>query len=234
VKLIRLAKKEHVLLVTLHHIIGDQGSLRRFRFELTKLYEAFAHGLPSPLRDLPIQFVDFTRWQGQILEAGGFEEQVQYWRNTLAGAAPRLEFTGLRRRAPRFEYRSARKVLTLDANLVVGVRALARRRKITPFVVLVAALDAWLWRLTGSLDIRIATLVANRSRQYTDELIGYLVNAVVLRAHIAPDMSFIELLDQARATALGAFAHQDVPIEALVRALQDKKNSSNRSLYQVM
>ena len=131
-------------------------------------------------------------------------------------------------------YRSARKFLTLDGDLFAGVRELARRRKLTPFVVLLAALDAWLWRLTGSRDIRIATLVANRSRPHTEELIGYLVNAVVLRAQIAPRMSFIELLDQARATALGAFAHQDLPIEALVRALQDKKNSPNRSLYQVM
>src|SRR6185436_9485712 len=114
-----------------------------------------------------------------------------------------------------FEYRSARKVLTLDADLVVGVRELARRRKLTPFVVLLAALDAWLWRLTGSRDIRIATLVANRSCPHTEALIGYLVNAVVLRAHIAPGMSFIDLLDQARATTLDAFAHQEVPIEAL-------------------
>jgi hypothetical protein len=234
VKLIRLAKTEHVLLVTLHHIIGDQLSLRRFRYELSKLYEAFALGLPSPLPELPIHFVDFTRWQIQLLETGGFDEQLNYWRNTLAGAAPRLEFTGTRKRGTRFGYRSARKVLTLDDNLCAGVRELARRRKLTPFVVLLAALDAWLWRLTGSRDIRIATLVANRSRPRTEELIGYLVNAVVLRAHIAPRMSFIELLDQARATALGAFAHQDLPIEALARALHDKKNSSNRSLYQVM
>jgi hypothetical protein len=234
VKLIRLAPCEHVLLVTLHHIIGDQWSLRRFRYELTKLYEAFALGLPSPLADLPIQFADFTRWQNQLLETGGFDKQFIYWRNILAGAAPRLEFTGSRRQGARSDYRSARGVLTLDVDLFARVRELARRRKLTPFVVLLAALDAWLWRLTDSCDIRIATLVANRSRPHTEELIGYLVNAVVLRAHIAPRMSFIELLDQARATALGAFAHQDLPIEALVRALQDRKNSPNRSLYQVM
>jgi len=234
VKLIRLAPCEHVLLVTLHHIIGDQWSLRRFRYELTKLYEAFARGLPSPLADLPIQFADFTRWQNQLLETGGFDEQFKYWRNILAGAAPRLEFTGAPRRGARSGYRSARKFLTLDADLFAGVRELSRRRKLTPFVVLLAALDAWLWRLTDSRDIRIATLVANRSRPHTEELIGYLVNAVVLRAQIAPRMSFIELLDQARATALGAFAHQDLPIESLVRALQDKKNSPNRSLYHVM
>jgi non-ribosomal peptide synthetase component F len=234
VKLIRLAPREHVLLVTLHHIIGDQWSLRRFRYELTKLYEAFARGLPSPLADLPIQFADFTRWQNQLLETGGFDEQFKYWRNILAGAAPRLELTGARRQRARSGYRSAAKFITLDGALCTGVRELARRLKLTPFVVLLAALDAWLWRLTGSRDIRIATLVANRSRPHTEELIGYLVNAVVLRAQIAPRMSFIELLDQARATALGAFAHQDLPIEALARALQNKQNSANRSFYQVM
>jgi acyl carrier protein len=234
VKLIRMASCEHVLLATLHHIIGDQWSLRRFRYELIKLYEAFALGLPSPLPELPIQFADFTRWQIQVLETGGFDEQLNYWRNTLGGAAPRLEFTGLRKRTGRFGYRSARKFLTLQGDLFAGVRELARRRNLTPYVVLLAALDAWLWRLTGSRDIRIATLVANRSRPRTEELIGYLVNAVVLRAHIAPRMSFIELLDQARATALGAFAHQELPFEVLVRALQDKKKMSNRPLYQVL
>lgn len=233
-KLIRLAEKEHVLLVTLHHVIGDQWSLRRFRYELTKLYEAFAVGLPSPLPDLPIQFTDFTRWQKQLLETGGFDEQFNYWRKALSGPAPRLEFLRQRKRPKRLGYRSAGKSFDLDEELFASVRGLARREKTTPFVVLLAALDVWLWRLTDCRDLRIATLVANRGRPHTEELIGYFVNAVVLRARTAPGMSFIELLDQARATALGAFAHQDLPIEELARALHENKNSSRRPLYQVI
>jgi amino acid adenylation domain-containing protein len=233
-KLIRLAKRQHVLLVTAHHIIADQGSMRLLRGELTQLYGAFARGRPSQLFELPFQFVDFTRWQKRLLESGGLGWQFDYWKKILAGAAPKLVFPNQPKRLGAASFRAARKRFDIDDGLFAQVRQLARRQKTTPFIVLLAALDAWLFRMTGCRDLRVATLVANRGRPGTESMIGYFVNAVVLRARLAPPMSFAQLLDQARAAAFGAFAHQDLPIEELARAMKRNKNSAPKPLYSVM
>jgi acyl carrier protein len=232
--LIRLSERRHVLFVTLHHIIADQSSLRLFRAELARLYQAFAQGWPAPLSDPPIQFADFTRWQAALLESGELNGQIEYWQEALAGATPALEFHHGRKRPPTVSARTARRTTELDGALFAEVRALARQRKSTPFLILLAALDVWLYRSTGCRDLRIGTLVANRGRRGTEGLIGYFVNAVVLRARLAPRMTFTELIEQARAATLGAFAHQDLPIEALARARQQKKRRRQSSLYQVM
>jgi predicted transcriptional regulator len=236
--LIRLSDRRHVLFVTLHHIIADQSSLRLFRAELASLYQAFARGRPAPLSRLPIQFADFTRWQATLLESGELNGQIEYWQKALAGAPPALEFHQGRKRPRTVSARTARRTMELDDALFAKVRALARRRKTTPFIILLAALDLWLYRSTGCRDLRIGTLVANRGRRGTEGLIGYFVNAVVLRARVTPRMAFTDLIEQARAAALGAFAHQDLPIEALARARQQKKarrqTSLYPSLYQVM
>lgn len=232
--LIRLAQRQHVLLVTAHHIIADQWSMRLLRSELAQLYGAFAQGRSSPLAELPFQFVDFTRWQKRLLDSGGLRWQFDYWKKTLAGAAPKLVFPKQPKRPGAASVRAARKRFDIDDRLFAHVRQLARRQKTTPFIVLLAALDAWLFRMTGCRDLRVGTLVANRSRPGTERLIGYFVNAVVLRARMAPRMSFAELLDQARAAALGAFAHQDLPIEELAREMKQKKSSRSMPLYSVM
>ncbi len=233
-KLIRLAKRQHVLLVTAHHIIADQWSMRLLRGELAQLYGAFAQGRPAPLAELPFQFVDFTRWQKRLLDSGGLQGQFVYWKKILAGAAPKLAFANQPKRARAASFRAARKRFDIDDRLFARVRRLARRQKTTPFIVLLAALDAWLFRMSGCRDLRVGTLVANRGQPGTERLIGYFVNAVVLRARMAPAMSFAQLLDQARAAARGAFAHQDLPIEELARAMKQKKNSRSMPLYSVM
>jgi len=232
--LIRLSERRHVLFVTLHHIIADQSSLRLFRAELARCYQAFARGRPVRLSHLPIQFADFTRWQATLLESGKLNGQIEYWQEALAGAPPALKFHQGKKRPRTVSARTSRRTMELDNTLLAKVRALARRRKTTPFIILLAALDLWLYRSTGCRDLRIGTLVANRGRRGTEGLIGYLVNAVVLRARMAPRMTFTELIEQARTAALGAFAHQDLPIEALARARQQKKARRQSSLYQVM
>ncbi len=233
-KLIRLAQRQHVLLVTAHHIIADQWSMRLLRGELAQLYGAFAQGRPSPLAELPYQFVDFTRWQKRLLDSGALQGQFDYWKAALAGAAPKLAFPNQPKPAGTASFRATRKPIDIDDRLFAQVRQLARRQKTSPFIVLLAALDAWLFRMTGCRDLRVGTLVANRSRPGSERLIGYFVNAVVLRARMAPRMSFAQLLGQARATALGAFAHQDLPIEELARAMVRKENSKPMPLYPVM
>jgi amino acid adenylation domain-containing protein len=231
---IRFAERRHILLVTLHHIIADQSSLRVLRADLAKHYHALARGRRVASVPLPFQFADFTRWQNTLLERGKLDGQIEYWRRELSDPPPRLVFQRGNKRPRAVSAQIARRTLTLDDALFAAVRRLARQRKTTPFIILLAALDVWLYGLTGCRDLRVGTLVANRNRPGTDRLIGYFVNAVVLRARLAPRMTFAELIEQARCAALGAFAHQDVPIEVLGRTLQ-KKNSRLRSgLYQVL
>jgi hypothetical protein len=233
-KLVRFSQQEHVLLVTLHHIIADQWSLRLLRSELVKLYGAFIEGRASPLVDLPFQFADYVRWQKRLLDSGRLTGHIDYWQNTLAGRTPKLKFRHGSQRPKAVSHRTAREKFILDLALFARVRDLAQEQKITPFVVLLAGLDAWLYLCTGCKDLRIGTLVANRTTKETENLIGYFVNAVVLRARIAPRMTFLGLLRQTRDAALGAFAHQELPIEELARALSKGKRSARTPLYHVM
>ena len=179
--LIRLAAAEHILLVTMHHIIADQWSMRLFRKELAVFYKAFARGEPAAVAALPYQFVDFCRWQRQMFDAGGFDDQVEYWRTQLAGPLPRIDFTPAGNRHEKTTLRTGRLSMDMTAVVSAAIHALARRRHTTPFVVVVAALNLWLYRLTGCRDLCVGTLVANRQQPHSEDLIGYFVNAVVLR-----------------------------------------------------
>ncbi|HWH75954.1 MAG TPA: condensation domain-containing protein, partial [Candidatus Binatus sp.] len=135
VKLIRLAAEEHILLITLHHIVGDQWSMRVLRAELTQLYDAFSRSRPPPLAGLPFQFADFVRWQRHMLNSGRFAPQIDYWKQNLAGSLPVLRFRSARMRPQTVSLRSARKLFELDKTLFVKVQKLARLQKTTPFVV---------------------------------------------------------------------------------------------------
>ncbi len=192
--IIRLDDDQHILLVTLHHIIGDQWSMGVFRKELTALYSAFSKGLPAPLPPLPFQFSDFIHWQKQLIDNGVFDRQVAYWQKRLDGLSPALQFrrAGKRKSSPRFH--SARQPIRFDDGLVTQIKSFARAQSCTPFMIFVAGLDILLWSYTGESDIRIGTLVANRGQAGTDGLIGYFVNALVLRTRVLPAMTCVELL----------------------------------------
>jgi len=232
--LIRLADDQHILLVTLHHIIGDQWSMGVFRKELAAFYAAFSMGLPAPLPPLPFQFSDFIHWQKQLFENGAFGRQVAYWQKRLDGLSPALQFQreAKRKRTPRFH--SARQPVHFDDVLGTQIKSFARAQSCTPFMIFVAGLDILLWSYTGESDIRIGTLVANRGQAGTDGLIGYFVNALVLRTRVLPAMTCVELLNDVRETCLEAYAHQDVPFEYLEALLEKKQKRARVPLYQVM
>ena len=232
-KLVRLAEAEHILLVTMHHIIADHWSMRLFRNELAAFYKAFALGEPVAVAELPYQFIDFSRWQRQMMDTGRFNDQLNYWQKQLAGPLPRIDFPAVGKRRKKLTLRSGRLSLDMSAAVLGAIHILARRQKTTPFVVLVAALNLWLYRLTGCRDLCVGTLVANRQQLQTENLIGYFVNAVVLRTRVAPRMSFENLLQQTRSVAQEAFAHQDLPIADLGRNLPGEEGEVI-PLYQVM
>ena len=233
IKLLRLAETQHILLVTLHHIIGDQWSMGVFRRDLAALYESFSQDLASPLADLPIQFADFASWQTETLKTGGFKGQIAYWQKQLGAPSPRLKVGSCKSKRPA-RYHSRRRAIDFDVGLLGRIKAFARERNCTPFMIFVAALNVLLHRYTGNTDIRVGTLVANRGRPGTAALIGYLVNALVLRARIRPDMTFSDLIDQVSETCVAAYAHQDLPFEHLEAVLEKRSRKDDGPLYQVM
>ncbi|HEV2707389.1 MAG TPA: amino acid adenylation domain-containing protein, partial [Pyrinomonadaceae bacterium] len=230
--LLRLGLTENVLLLTMHHIVSDGWSLELFFGELKRLYGAYIMGRPSPLAELPIQYADFAVWQRDWLKGEALAAQLDYWRRQLADL-PALLLPTDRTRAPVQTFRGATYQFSIPSKVADGVRALCRRQGVTSFMLLLAAFKALLYRYTGQEDIVVGAPIANRNRAEIENLIGFFANTLALRTDISGDPSFIELLGRVRDTALGAYAHQDVPFEMLVEELQPERDLSRNPLFQV-
>ena len=233
-KLVRLTEEDYLLLVTLHHVVGDRWSMLILRKELAQLYEAFSQTQPSPLPDLPIQFADFALWERQLMESELMQTQLTYWKSQLAGPLPKLAFQKVRSRNKKYSFRTGRKEISVEKDLFAAVKTVAAKENCTPFMVTLAALNFVLHAHTGERDIRVGTLVANRRLRETENLIGYFVNAVVLRTRLKPDMSWKDLLKQAREVTLGAYAHQELPFGRLAHVLDQEGSVKGGSLIQVL
>jgi amino acid adenylation domain-containing protein len=232
--LLRLGEQDHVLLVTLHHIIGDGWSLGVLVHELAVLYDAFAAGKPSPLPALPIQYADFAAWQRQWQHDAAMQAQLAYWKEQLHDPWPVLELPTDRPRGTALPLRTARQPLELPRALFEALKKLSQQEGSTLFMTCLAALNMLLYGYTGQEDVRVATLVANRTRRETEGLIGLVVNTVILRTDLGGNPTGREVLQRVRATALAAYAHQDIPFEELVRTLERERHLQRTSLCQVM
>ncbi|HSE19640.1 MAG TPA: amino acid adenylation domain-containing protein [Pyrinomonadaceae bacterium] len=232
--LLRLSETEHVLLLTMHHIVSDAWSMGVFVRELAALYEAYLAGRPSPLPELPIQYADFADWQKGWLQGERLEEQLSYWRTQLAGAPPLLDLPTDRPRPLVQSDSGAYEALLLSESLTRSLNELSRREDATLFMTLLAGLSVLLYRYSGQHDVLTGTPIANRNRTETESLIGFFVNTLVLRTRLSDEMTFRELLRQVRETALEAYAHQDLPFEKLVGELQPERTLSHAPLFQVM
>src|SRR6185503_4349952 len=232
--LLRLGEIEHVLLLTIHHIISDGWSVGVFVRELAALYEAYAAGRPSPLQELSIQYADFAGWQRSWLQGERLEEQLSYWRAQLADVPPLLELPTDRPRPPVQSYRGAHETLLLSESLSRSLKELSRREGATLFMTLLAAFATLLYRYSGQRDILVGTPIANRNRAETDGLIGFFVNTLIFRTRLSEQVTFRELLGQVREVALEAYAHQDLPFEKLVEELQPERSLSHAPVFQVM
>ncbi len=231
--LLRLGPKDHRLLVNLHHIVADGGSVEVLERELATLYTAFAAGQPSPLPELPVQYPDFAVWQRSWLAGEELERQLAYWRDLLADP----QASELPADRPRPAVRSSRGAVEeaeLPESLVAGLEQLGRRYGATPFMTLFAGFLALLYRYTGQDDLLVGTPVAGRGRADIEGLIGFFVNTLPLRVGLAGKPSFAELVKRVRAAALSAYAHQDVPFERLVAEAALERDLSRNPLFQVI
>ncbi|HYG61701.1 MAG TPA: amino acid adenylation domain-containing protein, partial [Thermoanaerobaculia bacterium] len=230
--LVRLGEGDHAVLLALHHVISDGWSIGVFLRELSALYTARLAGRPSPLPSLPVQYADFAVWQRGWLQGKVLARQVGYWREALAGLAP-LELPADRPRPATPGSRGGAVAFSLGEEPSRAVRDLGRQQGATLFMVLLAAFQALLQRYTGEDDIAVGTPTAGRNRREIEGLIGFFINMLVLRGDLSGDPGFRALVDQTRETALGAFAHQDVPFEKVVEELQPARDLGRNPLFQV-
>jgi amino acid adenylation domain-containing protein len=232
--LLRLGEDDHILLLTIHHIVADGWSVGVIIKELKVLYEAFARGEKSPLPELPIQYADFAHWQRNRMQGEVLEKQLVYWRKQLGGRLPVLELPTRGARPSRHTQNGAVRVWELPRDITDGVKSLSQAEGVTLFMSLIAAYKVLLLRYTGQQDMLVGTPIANRNRREVEGLIGLFINTLVLRTDLSGDPSFRELLGRVKEVALGAYANQDVPFEKLVEELQPERDLSRTPLFQVM
>lgn len=233
VRLLQLNAEEHVMLLTLHHIISDGWSLAVLFHELSALYEAFSSGEEAGLAELAVQYGDYATWQRAWLSGEPLDKQLAYWREQLGGRLPAMELPMDRPRPAVQSHRGARQFITLNAGLTQALKELSRREGVTLYMTLLAAFQTLLHRYMGQTDILIGSSIANRNRAETEGIIGLLLNILLLRTDLSGDPTFSELLHRVREVTLGAYAHQDLPFEKLVAELLPGRNASHLQLGQV-
>ncbi|HEY7407080.1 MAG TPA: amino acid adenylation domain-containing protein [Gemmatimonadaceae bacterium] len=232
--LVRITPRDHLLVLTMHHIVSDGWSRGVLYREIGALYEAFAAGRPSPLSELPIQYADYAQWQREWLQEDVLSEQAAYWSRQLAGPLPKLDLPTDRPRPSVQTFRGATHTFALSSELVDALRTVSAADGATLFMTLLASFQALLGRYSGQDDIIVGSPVAGRRRVEVEDLIGFFVNTLVMRGDLSGDPTFRELLARTREAALGAYANQDIPFERIVDAVHPERDLSRSPIYQVL
>jgi len=232
--LLRLEAGEHVLLLNIHHACSDGWSIRVLARELAVLYRAFAASEPSPLPELPIQYADFALWQRRTLQGETLENELGWWRRHLAGELPPLRLPADRRRSTVRGFQAEAERLDLPPDLVRGLEALSRGSAASIYMTLLAAWQGLLARLTGEEDVLVGAPTAGRNRPELEGLIGFFLNTLVLRSDLSGDPTFRQALARVRESTLGAFAHQDIPLQTVLQAAQPEREWAQTAPFQAM
>ncbi|OPB26466.1 non-ribosomal peptide synthetase [Pseudomonas fluorescens] len=232
--LVKAGEQEHYLVLTLHHIVTEGWAMDIFARELSALYEAFIDERDSPLPALPVQYLDYSVWQRQWMEAGERQRQLDYWTAQLGNEHPLLELPGDRPRPPVQSHRGELYRFDLSDELAARVRAFNAQHGLTLFMTMTATLAVLLYRYSGQTDLRIGAPVANRIRPESEGLIGAFLNTQVLRCQLTGQMQVSELFEQVRHTVIEGQSHQDLPFDHLVEALQPPRSAAYNPLFQVM
>jgi amino acid adenylation domain-containing protein len=229
--LIRLAEREHFLLLVMHHIVSDGWSMGVLAGEVAALYKAFSKGEASPLPELPVQYADFARWQRESLDGEALASQLDYWKRQLSGL-PLLRMPNGKTQAAAPSNRGSVHFFEVGEELTDALRRLSLTNNATLFMTLLAAFKALLHRHSGQTDIVVGTDTANRFPPETERLVGFFVNQLVLRTDLSGAASFTELLVRVRAVTLSAYEQQDVPFDRVVEALKPDRAASRTPLFQ--
>ena len=231
-RLIRLADQQHVLLLTVHHIVADGWSMGVLTRELMALYQAFSHGQPDPLPPLALQYGDYAVWQRRWLSGDVLQRQSDYWQQTLDGAPALLTLPTDRPRPPQQDFAGSSVEVRLDERLSTGLKALSQRHGVTLFMTLMSAWSLLLSRLSGQSDVVIGSPVANRTRAEIEGLIGMFVNTLALRIDTSGEPNVATLLARVKARTLEAQAHQDLPFEQVVDIARPARSLAHSPLFQ--
>jgi amino acid adenylation domain-containing protein len=233
-KLLKLDTRDHVLLLTMHHIVSDAWSAGIFMQELGEIYSACLQGKPSPLPELSIQYADYAAWQRSFLQGKALESQINYWREHLRGAPPLIDLPADRPRPNVRNFHGAYEPITLANGVTTAVREFSQREGVTPFMTLLAAFNATLFKHSGQDHIVLGTDIANRTTAETERLIGFFINLLPLHTDLSGNPTFRELVMREREVALGAYAHQDIPFDKLVEDLQPERSMSHNPIVQAL
>ena len=225
---------EHILTLTIHHIVSDFWSMSIFVNELMALYRAFCDGNRAPLAQLPIQYADFAHWQRQWLQDQASQQGLAYWKQKLIGAPEMTELPADFPRPAAQRFHGGSEPVVISKNLTEALRALGREQDATLFMCLLAALNVLLYRYTGQEDLIVGSPIAGRIRSDIENLIGLFINTLVVRTDLSGEPTFRQLLTRIREVALDAYGHQDVPFEKLLEELHLGRSLSFNPLFQVM
>jgi amino acid adenylation domain-containing protein len=234
VALRQVTPTRHLLLVTMHHIIGDDWSRRLLMQEFGTLYRAYVADETPTLLPLPIQYADFAQWQRAWLQGPLLQTQLDYWRSQLADAPPLIELPTDYPRPPQQRFVGDRLVVTLPGDLAKRLHAFSRQQQSTLHMTLLAGFAALLARYSGMTDLVIGIPVAGRTDPQLEPLLGFFLNTLALRLRLADDATFAALVAQVKAVTLDAYAHQDAPFEAVIEAVKPTPQLSHTPIFQVM
>ena len=232
-KLWCLGPQDHLLLLTTHHIVSDNLSMEILLRELSLVYGAFSAGQPSPLPDISFQYGDFVRREQKRFEHKQLES-IAFWKQQLVDSHGFHHLPPDHARPTSQAYRRAHERLIVDPSLASPLKTLSRREKVSPFMVLLAALQCLLSRYSGQRDIGVASCVANRQSAQVEKLVGHFSNHVIFRTSLANNPTFRDILRQVRKTALTAYSYQDLPFGSLLEQLQAASGAGRDDLFQVL
>lgn len=231
--LMRISEREHVLLVTIHHLISDGWSIGIMFRELGTLYSAYVRNSDSPLPELDIQYADYAIWQRSWLKGDTLKRQLSFWKEMLEGAPPSLQLPLDRPRPARESFKGATRAFELPKGLTEGMSDLARREGATLFMACLATYQILLARWSGQLDVVVGSPIAGRMQRELEGIIGFFVNTLPLRTQLGAEKSFRQILQEVRENTLNAYAHQDLPFEKLVKEIRPERNLTRQPIFQV-
>ncbi|MFZ2755013.1 MAG: amino acid adenylation domain-containing protein [Lysobacteraceae bacterium] len=232
-RLLRIAEDEHVLLVAFHHIVVDGWSIDLMIQEIAAFYDA-CFGQGEPPAPLPLQYADYAAWQRECMRGDAMQRDLDHWVDALRGMPMQLELPTDRTRPAQQDYAGDAWAFRIDAETTARLKALCVRRKTTTYALILAAWAVVLGRLANQTDIAIGVPVANRGRAEMQGMVGFFVNTIVVRVDLETPATLGDLIDDVHRRLVSAHAHQQLPFEELVHALQPPHSQSYSPIFQTM